>query len=67
MDQALIELRFFRDITDRQRIEILKAIGSLPSDFDKPVFHNIQAMLLKKAFKAGLSYKIGPAIDRMIP
>lgn len=64
MDKAFIELRFFRDINDFQRHYILQKIGMIPEG-KASVQLEIQRMILKAAFKKGLTCSVGSMIDRL--
>ena len=61
----LLRLRFFRDLTARQRREVLIAAGVLPESWTVDLTHVIETSLLDRALERGCQQELGDAIARL--
>lgn len=52
-DFALVKLRFFRDLSDKQRIETLVALGAVPATLMGGLSHSVQRRCLEQLYKDG--------------
>ena len=58
----MLRLRFFRDLTSRQRVEVLIASGILPESWTDDLKHVIETRLLDRALEMGRQDELGEAI-----
>jgi hypothetical protein len=62
--QAL--LRFFRDLSEAERLRILIELEAVPSDFDDPITHNIERELLDHLVDNGRLNEVANKMDAII-
>lgn len=59
----LLRLRFFRDLTTRQRLRVFVELGILPDGWGEHITHNIEHQLLYTILKAGRQVALERAIE----
>ncbi|MES2975660.1 MAG: metallophosphoesterase [Pseudomonadota bacterium] len=62
--QAL--LRFFRDLSEGERLRILIDLDAVPEDFDEPITHNIERELLDYLVNEGRLSEVSRKIDALV-
>ena len=63
---SLMLLRFFRDISARQRITILAALGALPSDWQGTLNETIERRAFDRLVEAGRSEELWSELHKII-
>jgi len=61
-DYQLTLLRFFRDLNEGQRLNILVQVGALPGDLNRPLTQSIERRLLDAFVARNGTAAIGAAI-----
>lgn len=62
---AVIALKFFRDLSSAQRLNILVSLGALPDDWKGPVNHVLERRALDSLLQAGKMDAVQAAIDTL--
>ena len=61
-DVRLVRLRFFRDITEAQRKDILIALGAIPADLSDKLDHSIEQRFFMKLVRQGRLADLSAAV-----
>lgn len=61
-NERLLQLRFFRDMTEGERLKALVELGAIPEDMREKLDHKMERLLLKRLLEKGL----GQALDAQI-
>lgn len=61
--ERMLRLRFFRDLTEGQRLKILFALGAVPDDLREQLDHSMEQNLFKRIIKLGKSAELAAAIE----
>lgn len=59
----LLLLRFFRDLSDGQRLAVLVKLGALPDDWPEPLTHSIERQIVDGLAEQGQLDRLQTAID----
>jgi len=62
-DYPLVLLRFFRDLSDGQRLAVLVELGALPANWSEPSSHALERQILDALVMAGRIEEVKRAID----
>lgn len=64
-DKILL-LKFFRELSSGQRLEILVKMGAIPSDISDAITHNVEVMALKSLFASGKHIELQNSINEVL-
>lgn len=62
-EQKLLQLRFFRDLSEGERLKILLELEMIPDDLQETLNHGIEQSLFSSIFEKGQSKKLKSLID----
>jgi len=62
-DYSLVLLRFFRDLSDGQRLAVLVKLGALPIDWSETSSHALERQVLDALVRAGRTEELKQAIE----
>jgi hypothetical protein len=62
-DERLLQLRFFRDMTEAERLRVLMDLGAIPDDLRQGLDHEMERLLLKRLLRKGHGEALQTRID----
>lgn len=62
-EERMLRLRFFRDLTEGQRLKILFELGAVPDDLRERLDHSMEQHLFKRIIKQGKSAELAAAVE----
>jgi 3',5'-cyclic AMP phosphodiesterase CpdA len=64
--EQILLLKFFRELSSRQRLEILIKLGALPAELSQAITHNTEAVALKTVFAQGKSEELRNLMNEIL-
>jgi hypothetical protein len=65
-DEKLLQLRFFRDLTEGDRLKILASLKAIPDDLGEPLDHEMERRLFTAVFKRGQGQELRALVETAI-
>ena len=64
--EAMLRLRFFRDLSATGRVQVLTAVNALPSTWNEELTHNVERRLLDSVLRSDSRGKLQDAINEAL-
>ncbi len=65
-DEKLLQLRFFRDLTEGERLKTLLALRAIPDDLSETLDHEMERRLFVGVFKKGLGEELKARVTEIL-
>lgn len=65
-DERLLQLRFFRDMTDGERLRVLTDLGAIPVDLSERLDYEMEQLLFKRLLMKGHGEALEARIDAAV-
>jgi hypothetical protein len=63
-DKAFLKLRFFRDLSEEQRLALFQQLGEVPRDWSGTLYHATQNVMLDRLIRNGEADTIEAALPK---
>ena len=64
--EQMLLLRFFRELSSRQRLAVLIEMNALPSDLTEPVTHTIETKAIRSLLSSGKTEELDQSINQIL-